>query len=171
MSRQSYDLTVDYGAIAAGLADDTASAELVRRARREAVGAALPYLQRQLALATPSGATGLARSHVVAEFLVGPEPVGRVGWAEPAASYIAFANDGTRPHWPPRAPMEFYAARKFGYPVGSADARRAGYLVARKISRFGTPRQAFFERTVAASRPRAQALMRSAALAVLRQEG
>jgi hypothetical protein len=172
VSDPAYGVRVAYGALPKAIIRDTDRPEIVRQAQSEAIGAALPYLQRRLALATPEGATGKARQLVVVErSMLGDEPVGAVGWAEPASGYIAFANDGTRPHWPPRAPMEFYAARKFGYPVGSKEAKRAGYLLARRISRYGTKAQHFFEGVVESSRDQAEALMARAALDVFHRWG
>ena len=144
-------IRVTYGALPQSIMDGEPSA--LMEAKRAAVNAALPYLQRRLALATPSGATGKARQLVAMELSVQPSSVvGFVGYAEPASGYMGFVEDGTRPHWPPIAAMQLYAARKFGYLVGSPEARRAGYLIARSISRKGTKAQHVVENVANASR-------------------
>lgn len=46
--------------------------------------------------------------------------------------YARFVHDGTRPHWPPRAPMAAWLAAKGGDPANA-------FLVQRAIARRGTP--------------------------------
>ena len=167
-----YGIRVTYGALPRAIMDARHDPALVRRAQREAVAAALPYLQSKLARATPEGATGKAGQMVTADLDATPAgPVGFVGYAEPAAGYMPFVEYGTRPHWPPRAAMELYAARKFGYPSGSPEAKRAGYLIARKISRYGTPAQHVVENVANANRAAAQKLMARAAIGVFHIAG
>lgn len=50
--------------------------------------------------------------------------------------YGLFVEVGTRPHWPPVAPLEKWARLKLG-------KKGIGYLIARKISRQGTKAQPF----------------------------
>ena len=164
-----YGIRVTYGALPAAIRKARRDPAIVNRARREAITAAGPFLQSKLARATPEGATGLAGQNVV--FDIGPGPVGHVGYAEPAAGYMPNVEYGTSPHWPPRAAMELYAARKFGYPTGSREARRAGYLIARKISRVGTKGQHVVENTATTNRAAAQRLMAAAAIGVFRRMG
>jgi hypothetical protein len=56
------------------------------------------------------------------------------------APYVHF---GTKPHWPPRAPLVRWAKKKFG--LTDRDAKRVGYLVSRKISRKGTEAKPFMD--------------------------
>jgi hypothetical protein len=152
---------VGYGTLPAAIMADPQA--LYRVTGRAALAAGLPYVHRRLALATPSGATGLARASVTSESGLGVAPVrGFVGYAGMSSRYIGFVNDGTRPHWPPIGPLAYWAARKFGYPVGSAQAQRAGYLVARAISRRGTKPRLFVERVVIKDGPQARRLMSDA---------
>jgi hypothetical protein len=147
-----------------------APAHMVERSQRAAITAALPYMQRRLSLVTPTGATGKARQSVTMERgLTGA--TGFVGFGGAPSLYMGFVNDGTRPHWPPIEAMSYWAARKFGYPVGSPEARRMGYLVARSISRKGTKPQRFIETLVARERGRVQAMMSGAALQALHERG
>jgi hypothetical protein len=60
------------------------------------------------------------------------------------APYVYF---GTKPHWPPRAPLVRWAKKKFG--LTDRDAKRVGYLVARKISRKGTEAKPFMDHALA----------------------
>jgi len=124
---------IHLGAIPRRLAEDP---ELVPRARQAAVRAAGPYVQRVLALNTPSGVSGNARQAVT--FEEGPRPgEGFVGYAAPASTYIQFANDGTRPHTPPWQPVALWAIRK-GLNPGK---------VWWGIRRHGTKAQKFVEKT------------------------
>jgi hypothetical protein len=54
---------------------------------------------------------------------------------------------GSRPHWPPRAPIQSWVHRKFGF-LGQAMIRVA-FLVARAISRHGTRAHGMFQRGLA----------------------
>jgi len=102
---------------------------------------------------------------------LGGEPSGFVGYSGMPSTYMGHVEYGTRPHWPPIAPLAYWAARKFGYPVGSSEAKRAGYLIARKISRVGTKGQHMVEKTADANRAQAQRLMANAALGVFHSMG
>jgi len=166
----SVEVTVHMTALPRALARSGYPAAKVLQARRAAVGEGSAFLMRQLGKNTPVGATGLARQNVSMDVgLV--EPEGHVRYAYPAALYMPFVERGTRPHWPPLDPLALWAARKFGYAVGSPQARRAGYLIARKISRVGTKGQHVVRDTANANRSQAQRLMRGAAMGVLRQMG
>lgn len=59
------------------------------------------------------------------------------------ARHAPFVHFGTRPHWPPRAPLVRWAKKKFG--LTDQDAKRVGYLVARKISKKGTEAKPFLD--------------------------
>ena len=49
-------------------------------------------------------------------------------------SYAAAVHNGSRPHWPPRAPIDLWARRH---------GMRSGFLVARAIAQRGTPGRPF----------------------------
>jgi hypothetical protein len=59
------------------------------------------------------------------------------------APYVHF---GTKPHWPPRAPLVRWAKKKFG--LDDKDAKRVGFLVARKISKKGTEARPFMDKAL-----------------------
>lgn len=164
-------IKVTYGALPASIMSNPRG--LYIATGRAALAAGLPFIQRRLSLVTPSGATGKARQSVTAETGFGIAPIrGFVGYAGMASKYIGFVNDGTAPHWPPIGPLAYWAARKFGLPVGSPAAKRAGYLVARAISRRGTKPRLFVEGVVTKDSARARKLMSDAiAERVARWEG
>jgi len=164
-----YGVHVVYGALPKAIMD--AGPSFAARAEVAAIKAALPFLQRKLTLATPTGATGLGRQSVTMDLRLGGEPSGFVGYSGMPSTYMGHVEYGTRPHWPPIAPLAYWAARKFGYPVGSSEAKRAGYLIARKISRVGTKGQHMVEKTADANRAQAQRLMANAALGVFYSMG
>jgi hypothetical protein len=64
--------------------------------------------------------------------MAGEALVGEVG---PSVRYGVYVERGTRPHWPPRAPLEGWA-RRHGIPV---------YAVQRAIARRGTRARPFLE--------------------------
>lgn len=165
---KGYGISVTYGRLPREMRD--APAAIVKRGQKAALAVALPYMQRRLSLVTPTGATGKARQSVTTETgFTGDH--GFVGYGGYPSTYIGFVNDGTRPHWPPIEAMAYWAARKFGYAVGSAEARRMGFLVARSISRKGTKGQHFIETIVARERSRVQAMMYGAVLQKLHERG
>ena len=55
--------------------------------------------------------------------------------------HAIFVEEGTRPHFPPVAPLEAWAARKLGSPG-------LGFVIARSIARKGTPAQPFMQPAV-----------------------
>jgi len=55
--------------------------------------------------------------------------------------YGLFVELGTKPHWPPRAPIEKWARIKLGQPG-------LGFVIARKISQVGTKAHPYFWPTV-----------------------
>jgi hypothetical protein len=59
-------------------------------------------------------------------------------------AYAEPVERGSRPHWPPRAPIVAWVQRTFG--LSGKEAMRVGFLVARKISRQGTPPHRMYER-------------------------
>ena len=62
------------------------------------------------------------------------------------APYALYVEEGTRPHFPPRAPLELWAQRVLG-------DRRLWFVVARAISRRGTRAHHMFRDALAAVQP------------------
>ena len=71
------------------------------------------------------------------------------------APYAEYIEEGTRPHFPPRAPMELWAQRKLG------DAR-LWFVVARAIARRGTRAYHMFRDALAQVGPTVQGRLQSA---------
>ncbi len=119
---------------------------------------ATEYLRGRLALNTPSGATGIARNSVVPsveQTATGVE--GHLDYSEPASGYIAFVDQGTRPHWPPYEPIAYWARR-----VLRTDDPRVVRAIQRKIARSGTKAQKFVEKTAEEDGPQAQRVFAAA---------
>jgi len=56
--------------------------------------------------------------------------------------YGVFVHEGTKPHWPPVAPIERWVKKKLGI-TDSVELRSVTYLVRRKISKVGTEAKPF----------------------------
>jgi hypothetical protein len=137
----SYGVTVSFGEIPRDLMNDPG--KVLRVIAYPAIVEGTEFLAGRLAMNTPVGATAKARQGVVPSVEMGVTTItGHVDYAEPASAYIAFADQGTRPHWPPFAPIAYWVRRV----LGIADARVA-FLVQRAISRRGTRAQKFVEGT------------------------
>jgi hypothetical protein len=75
---------------------------------------------------------GNLKSSIVFEVLDG----GLTGEVRVGSKYGPMVEYGTRPHFPPVEPLEDWA-RRHGMPPGT------GFLIARKIAKYGTPAQPF----------------------------
>jgi hypothetical protein len=102
---------------------------------RAAVGAGAQLLKGEIIPLMPVGATGLFRQGV--QVSVTGEGVTVTGRVFDAVSYAAAADLGTRPHWPPRAPIELWVRRKLGI-SDERQAKSVAFLICRAISRRGT---------------------------------
>lgn len=71
--------------------------------------------------------------------------IGRVFLAPPADRYGLFVEVGTRPHFPPLAPLERWVRKRLGV-TDDRQAREIAFLVGRKIARRGTAGHFLFER-------------------------
>ena len=65
-------------------------------------------------------------------------------------TYALPVEDGSKPHWPPQAPLAAWAQRKLG--LSADEAKSVGFLIARKISRVGTRAHRPFARGFAAAK-------------------
>lgn len=129
---------IELGAVPSTLA--THKAGVYKTLVYDALTDATEYLAGRLALNTPVGATGKARQAVVTNVEPGffGEMAGHVDYAEPASSYIVFADQGTRPHWPPYEPIAYWVMRV----LGTDDPKVIG-RVRRGIAARGTKAQHF----------------------------
>jgi hypothetical protein len=71
------------------------------------------------------------------------------------APYALAVEEGSRPHWPPRAPLELWAQRVLG-------DRRRWFVIARAISRRGTRARSFMREALAVVRPRVRSTLQAA---------
>ncbi len=95
-------------------------------------------LEREIRERTPKGAYGLLRSSVTAE------PYGDKILVGTPLEYAEPVEYGTRPHWAPLEPIEFWAERKLG---DIAIGRKVWYSIAHK----GTRAALMFTRGLAAA--------------------
>lgn len=129
------------------------------RLARSVVTEGTEFLAGLLALNTPAGASGKARQAVVTDVAVTPLGAeGHIDYAEPASGYIMFADQGTRPHFPPYEPIAYWASRV----LGTTDPKVVG-AIRGAIGRRGTKAQRFVERTAVENEHQAVAVMRGAA--------
>ena len=84
--------------------------------------------------ATTSALTGVSAGHAIAGKVFNP------------LSYALPVELGTRPHWPPIAPIEDWVVAKLNVPRD--EAPQVAYLIARKISRKGTEGAHMFEQSL-----------------------
>ncbi|MBI4227713.1 MAG: hypothetical protein HY600_05545 [Candidatus Omnitrophica bacterium] len=103
----------------------------------------------------PAINTGLLRSSVAwrAPRIEGRTIEGGVGTN---VAYALPIEGGSRPHWPPRAPLEFWVRRRLRVPA--SQARGVAFLIARKIARRGTRARRIFALGLEDAKPRMAAL-------------
>lgn len=125
---------------------------MTKDAMTAGVAAAGGFLQRALVVVTPVGATGHLRQGIALDIReMGNDVEGQVGFQGPGARYAEAVEEGSRPHWPPIAPLKLWAARVLG-------DSSAAYPVAAKIAKYGTDGKHMVENTEDAHRAGAQEL-------------
>ena len=92
------------------------------------------------------------------------ENSGMTGEVRVGSHYGPYVEFGTRPHFPPIEPLEEWA-RRHGMPPGT------GFLIARKIARYGTPAQPFLFPAAEAERNNFTRGIRDALIAAVRASG
>ena len=93
---------------------------------------------------TPVGATQELRNSIFST--VRGLGLGLEGIVASNALHAELVELGTKPHWPPIAPLEYWADRKLGKPG-------LGFVIARKIAQRGTRAQKMFETALEEGRP------------------
>lgn len=101
-------------------------------------------LEREVKDATPT-AQGTLRGSITRTEEV--SETGVIGMVFSPLNYAESVELGTRPHFPPIEPLIDWVVLKLGVP--EKEARSVAFLVARKISRVGTPGYGMFNRTFA----------------------
>lgn len=74
------------------------------------------------------------------------------------AFYALFVHEGTSAHWPPPGALLRWVELVLG--VSGKEAKRAEYLIRRKIAEFGTKPNAFLRDAVEAVEPRLEGFFR-----------
>lgn len=137
--------------------------DLVAEELTAAIWEASLYLQREVQEGTPVGATSLLRNSIIAQ---APERDGEriTGEVTTGLSYAAPVEIGTRPHFPPIAPLQDWAVAKLG--VSAEESRGVAFAIARKIAREGTQGAKMFERAFNEGREQVTAIVERAAVRV-----
>lgn len=134
------------------------SQAILRREVGTAVQGIVEDIATQARQRTPVGATGILRASIGTRVTLGADAThlarGEV-FTGAQAPYAVYVEEGTRPHWPPRAPIELWAQRVLG-------SARRWFVVARAISRRGTRARHMFRDAMAAVRPGIEPRLRAA---------
>jgi hypothetical protein len=96
----------------------------------------------------------------------GEEVLGIVGTP---AKYAEAVEYGTKPHFPPLEPLQYWVEKKLGLPEG--EAKSVAYLIARKISVDGTEGAHMFENTYNEHKADVEKILNEIADEVLRKIG
>lgn len=108
---------------------------VTERHTRIAITKGLMLLQREIAEATPTGANQLLRKSIIAQPVQVSES-GLIGVVGTSLNYAVPVEIGTRPHFPPLAPLQDWVVAKLG--IEKKRAKSVAFLIARKISKQGT---------------------------------
>lgn len=95
-------------------------------------------------LATPSVNTGNLRDKMPFEVVQRDNVI--MGVVGSKIKYAPFVEDDTRPHWPPRRPIIYWAMRKLQ--LRGTELRAAVRGIQRKIAHHGTKGQKMFEKSL-----------------------
>lgn len=152
------EVILHMGAIPMALREELKRPAIVATMQRHAIAAAAPYVQAELMMATPTGATGLLRQ---ANQIV-LSPLGTTAFVGPIGApslYAGFVVSGTRPHFPPIDAIAYWVARKMGYLLGSPENRRAAFAIAYSIAIRGTRPNEYVKHAADKAQPRVTYLM------------
>lgn len=123
--------------------------DAARGARITKVTEALNLLEREVVKRTPYGAGPIHLRDTIhgRVSISGSKVAGILGTS---LEYGEPVELGTRPHFPPIGPLQFWVEKKLGYT--GREAASVAFLIARAISRRGTSGAEMFERGFGASR-------------------
>ena len=100
--------------------------EIFRQEKAAALTEAGALLEKEIAVRTPEGATGILRKSIAAQLFGDRVEVGTpIEYAEPVEY-------GSKAHWAPLAPLEMWAIRKFG---DAEIGKKVWYSIAHKGTR------------------------------------
>ncbi len=132
--------------------------ELTTQIVGQAMDEAVLLLQREVADAAPVGVLGNLRNGWFSDVVsLSGQVVGLVGTS---VEYAESVELGSKPHFPPLAPLVDWVVAKLGVP--RVEARSVAYLVARKISKSGTKAKLFVKGAFDANTPQVRALFEQA---------
>ena len=160
-----FQIDIDLGAAAALAEAWQAAPEMVLDELETAATEATLLLEREVKDITPvgvGGGGGLKGSISAREPQVLADAV--IGVVGTSIAHAQPVELGTRPHFPPVAPLADWAVAKLGVP--RRDARRVGFAIARKISIEGTEGAFMFTRAFEANRGQVAAIYNRANLRI-----
>ena len=109
--------------------------EASEKARRGRLAEALLLLEREVKRLTPEGAGPIHLRDTIFQ-KVEMRGEGAWGMVGTPAIYGESVEYGTRPHFPPLAPIRFWVEKKLG--LSGKEAKSAAFCIARAISKRGT---------------------------------
>jgi hypothetical protein len=112
--------------------------EIAREEMERSVEEALLLLERELKENTPVGAHGLLRGSITHQLRGASlsDGIGVAGTVGSSLNYALPVELGTKPHFPPLAPLRDWVEKKLG--VDPSRSEHVAYLIARKIAKRGT---------------------------------
>ena len=137
-------IAVDLSGLKALQAAFARAPEITIEELRRAMVEADSLLEREVKDATPTAAGTLRGSVTHTEEV---SETGVIGMTFSPLKYAEAVELGTKPHFPPIDALVDWVVQKLGVP--EKRARSVAFLVARKISRSGTPAHGMFQRTLA----------------------
>jgi len=139
-----------------------AVASIAREEMGVSLEQALSLLEREIkenvAPPGPGGASGLLRGSIFHEMRGDAQGVS--GVVGSPLNYALPVELGTKPHFPPLAPLQDWVEKKLG--VDKSESRQVAFLIARKIARKGTKAQHPFERGLSDNARQTVALIEAA---------
>lgn len=131
--------------------------EASRQARYARLTEALMFLEGAVKRETPVGAGPIHLRDTIFSRVHLSEPV--EGILGTPAQHGMPVEMGTKPHFPPVAPIQHWVERKMGY--SGSEARQVAFLIARAISKRGTKGAKMFTGTFEQSKSRVLAILNS----------
>jgi hypothetical protein len=134
------------------------ASRIAREEMAVSVEQALSLLEREIKENIPVGAHGLLRGSVFHELRGDPQGVS--GVVGSPLNYALPVELGTKPHFPPLAPLQDWVEKKLG--IDKSESKQVAFLIARKISRKGTQGQHPFEKGLSENSRQVLALIEAA---------
>ena len=150
-------IEIDYASVEQVAAVFERAPDIAREELLAAMTEADALLEREVREATPT-AHGLLRAGMFHTEQV--SETGVIGVVGSPLNYAEPVELGTRPHFPPIAPLIDWVRVKLGVP--EKEARGVAFLVARKIARSGTKGAFMFTKTLRAQEAAVQAIFHAA---------